>query len=55
MSLIYRGQVAQESTTADTVDTGIQARFLGRPFNVRKSTVSAPRRSRPLQFMGKMY
>jgi hypothetical protein len=55
MSLIYRGQVAQESATASTVDTGIQARFLGRPFSVRKSTVRVPRRSRPLQFMGQSY
>lgn len=55
MSLIYRGQVAQESSTATTVDTGIQAHFLGRPFNIRQSTAVAQRRSYPLQFMGKTY
>ncbi len=55
MALIYRGQVAQEPTTANTVETGIEARFLGRPFNVRKSQMTAHRRSYPLQFMGKTY
>ncbi|MEB3229552.1 MAG: hypothetical protein VKJ64_00980 [Leptolyngbyaceae bacterium] len=55
MSLIYRGQIAPESATTPTVDSGIQARFLGRPFSIRKSTVSAQRRNYPLQFMGKLY
>ncbi len=55
MSLIYRGQVAQESATANTVDSGIQAKFLGRPFSVRKSNQPAQRRSYSLQFMGKAY
>lgn len=55
MSLIYRGQIAQESATANTVDTGMKAQFLGRPFSVRKSNQPAQRRSYSLQFMGKMY
>jgi hypothetical protein len=55
MSLIYRGQIAPESSTAPTVDSGIEARFLDRPFSIRKFNQPAPRRSHALQFMGKTY
>ena len=55
MSLIYRGQTAQPSTTADTIDTGMTGTFLGRPFPIRTSQKPAQRTDKKLQFRGAAY
>lgn len=55
MSLIYRGQTAQASATADTVDTGMTGTFLGRPFPIRMAQQPAQRTDKKLQFRGAGY
>ena len=55
MALIYRGQTAQPSATADTVETGMTGTFLGRSFPIRTSQQPAQRTAKTLQFRGAAY
>lgn len=55
MALIYRGQTAQPSATANTVDTGMTGTFLGRSFPIRKGQQPAQRTAKLLQFRGTAY
>ena len=55
MSLIYRGQTAQPSATADTVETGMTGTFLGRSFPIRTSRQPVQRTAKLLQFRGNAY
>ncbi len=55
MALIYRGQTAQPSATANTVDTGMTGTFLGRSFPIRTSQQPAQRTTQLLQFRGRAY
>ena len=55
MSLIYRGQTAQPSATANTVETGMIGTFLGRSFPIRIAQQSTQRAANLLQFRGAIY
>lgn len=55
MPLIYRGQIAQPSATANTVDTGMTGKFLGRSFPIRQAQQPAQRTAKMLQFRGAAY
>ena len=55
MSLIYRGQTAQPSATAETTATSMTGKFMGRPFTIRKAQQPAQRTAKLLQFRGAAY
>lgn len=55
MTLIYRGQTAQPSTTANTIETGMTGTFLGRSFPIRMTQQSDQRTAKVLQFRGAIY
>ena len=55
MSLIYRGQTAQPSATANTVETGMTGTFLGRSFSIRNAQQPTQRGTGRLQFRGSTY
>ena len=55
MSLIYRGQTAQPSAIANTVETGMTGTFLGCSFPIRKAQQPAQRTAQKLQYRGSTY
>ena len=55
MSLIYRGQTAQPSMTAETTETGMTGKFMGRSFPIRKAQQPAQRQAKLLQYRGTIY
>lgn len=55
MSLIYRGQTAQLSSTTETVNTGMMGTFMGCSFPIRKAQQSMKRSTPILQFRGSLY
>ena len=55
MSLIYRGQAAQPSAIANTVETGMIGTFLGRTFPIRQTQKPARRSPNRLQYRGSIY
>ena len=55
MSLIYRGQTAQPSMTAETTETGMTGQFRGRSFPIRKAQQPAQRQAKTLQYRGTLY
>ena len=55
MSLIYRGQTAQLSAIANTIETGMTGTFLGRSFPIRKAQQPAQRTVQKLQYRGSTY
>ena len=55
MSLIYRGKAAQPSAVANTVETGMNATFLGRSFPIRAAESNQERAQVRLQYRGVLY
>ena len=55
MSLIYRGHTAQPSMTAETTETGMAGKFMGRSFPIRQSQQSPQRQAKLLQYRGTIY
>ncbi|MEM9217611.1 MAG: DUF4278 domain-containing protein [Cyanobacteria bacterium P01_F01_bin.150] len=55
MSLIYRGQTAQPSTIAETLETGLIGKFMGRSFPIRQAQQPVRATAKLLQFRGVIY
>lgn len=55
MSLVYRGQKAQPSPVANTLETGMKGKFLGQSFPLRSNPRVAQRTKTPLQYRGVVY
>ncbi|MGK7887700.1 MAG: DUF4278 domain-containing protein [Leptolyngbyaceae cyanobacterium] len=55
MSLIYRGQTAQPSTTTKTLETGMNGTFRGHTSPIRQAKQPARRTAPHLQSRGVMY
>ena len=55
MSLIYRGQNAQLSSSANTVETQRLGKFLGAPFAFRAPQQSVHRSEHPMTYRGVRY
>ncbi|NEP76295.1 hypothetical protein [Okeania sp. SIO2G5] len=53
--MIYRGLTAQPSEMAETVETGLQGKFLGQPFPIKSINTPAKRAYKLMHYRGVMY